>query len=144
MEVEGAITVQRPIAHVFEGFANLERSGEYAAPVIERRKLTEGPLGVGTTFHAVDKWPGRKVEFTVEITKFEPNRLLAASWSDPMPGGWEARFEEVADGTRVTFRAAMKPKGVVGLLAPIMKLWAARANREFLSSFKRWSESGAA
>jgi uncharacterized protein YndB with AHSA1/START domain len=141
MDVEGQVTVRRPIDQVFQGFADLERSGEYSAPVIERTKLTDGPMGVGTRFHALDRWPGRHVEFTVEITKFEPNRLVAASWSDPMPGGWEARFESVEGGARVIFQAKMSPKGIMGLLAPVMKPWARRQTREFLSRFKEWSEA---
>jgi uncharacterized membrane protein len=116
MDVEGQVTVRRPIDQVFQGFADLERSGEYSAP-------------------------GRHVEFTVEITKFEPNRLVAASWSDPMPGGWEARFESVEGGARVIFQAKMSPKGIMGLLAPVMKPWARRQTREFLSRFKEWSEA---
>lgn len=141
MDVEGEVTVRGPIEQVFRDFTDLERSGEYSAPVIERRKLTDGPLGVGTRFHAIDRWPGRKVEFTVEITQFEPNRLVAASWSDPVPGGWEARFEQMEEGAKVTFRASMNPKGMMGLLAPVMKPWARRQTRAFLRGFKEWSEA---
>ena len=143
MQVTGEVVVNRDVAAVFNGFADLERSGEYSAPVIERRKLTDGPIGAGTQFHAVDQWPGRKVSFTVAITRFELNRLIEAAWSEPMPGGWEARFEQTESGTRLSFRASMKPSGVMGLVSPLMKPWAARQTRKFLANFKRWSEAGA-
>lgn len=59
---------------------DLERSPEWAAPVIERHKLTEGPMGIGTTYLARNQFPGRVIEFTVEITEFQPPDLVTAVW----------------------------------------------------------------
>ena len=145
MELATSITIDRPVSDVFAYWADLERAPEWAAPVIERRKLTEGPVGVGTQYRAVDQFPGRKVEFTVEITAFEPNRLMAASWHEPMEGGWEARFEESNGGTRITMHAEMNPSGgVMKLLFPLMGGWVKRAMQKDLDAFRARLESGAA
>jgi hypothetical protein len=109
--------------------------------VIERRQLSDGPIGAGTRFHAIDQWPGRRVEFEVEITEFEPSRRLTASWSEPMPGGWAAEFDATGEGTVLHFEAEMHPRGVMGLLAPLMGFWARRQTRTFVADFKRWAEA---
>ena len=109
--------------------------------MIERRKLTEGPVGVGTRYHAVDRWPGRKVEFEVEITEFSPPTAIARTMSDPMPGEWEAHFTESAGATRLMFEATMRPSGIMGLLAPLMGFWARRQTKRFLADFKSWAEA---
>jgi uncharacterized protein YndB with AHSA1/START domain len=141
VRMQAETTVALPPERVFDLFADLERSGEYSGPVIERRQLSDGPIGQGTRFHAVDQWPGRKVQFEVEITEYQPPSRLTASWSEPMPGGWAARFEPDAGGTRLHFAAEMHPSGVMGLLAPVMGFWARRQTRTFLADFKRWAEA---
>jgi uncharacterized protein YndB with AHSA1/START domain len=141
LEVSGEVLVERPILEVFYLFADLEKSHEYSSPVIERTKITEGPAGLGTKYRARDKWPGREVEFIVEITEFSPPNRLGATWSAPMAGGWQATFSGVASGTLVRFAATMKPSGVLALLTPILRPWARRQTGSFLTSFKAWAES---
>jgi uncharacterized protein YndB with AHSA1/START domain len=142
MEVTGTTHVNRPVKEVFRAWAALERSPEYSAAVLERRRVTQGPVGLGTRYHAVDRWPGRTVEFTVEITDYDPPRRIAATWTEPMEGGWEARFTAVGDGTDVAFRSLIRPSGLMGLASPLLRLWARRQLRTFLTSFKEWVEAG--
>jgi uncharacterized protein YndB with AHSA1/START domain len=139
MRLSAETHVDRSPAELFALWADLERSTEYSAATVERRKVTPGPIGVGTRYHAVDRWPGRTVAFTVEITAFEPPRLMVAEWSGPMVGGWEARFDAVDDGTRLTFATRMEPSGVMGLLAPVMRPWAAGQLRRFMADFRHWA-----
>jgi uncharacterized protein YndB with AHSA1/START domain len=132
--------VDRSPAELFALWADLERSTEYSAATIERRKVTPGPIGVGSRYHAVDRWPGRTVVFTVEVTAFEPPRRMVASWSEPMAGGWEARFEPTGGGTDLTFTTRMEPSGVMGLVGSLMRPWAARQLQRFMAAFRQWAE----
>lgn len=141
MKLETEVAISRPIGEVFEYWADLERASEWAAPVIARRKLTDGPVAVGTRFHAVDQFPGRRLEFDLEITEFEPNRLMAAKWFKPMEGGWEARFSEADGRTQLSMRAEMSPVGLMKLLSPLMGPWAKRQMQRDLQAFKDLLES---
>jgi uncharacterized protein YndB with AHSA1/START domain len=127
---------------VFHAWSALERSPEYSGTVLERRRLTEGPVGRGTRYRAVDRWPGRTVEFVVEITEYDPPRRIAARWTEPMEGGWEAWFTAAGDGTDVAFRSLIRPSGLMGLASPLLRPWARRQLRTFLASFKDWVEAG--
>ncbi len=126
----------------FRGLVDLERSPEWAlsSGVIERRKVTEGPHGVGTEFAALDKLLGRETEFVVRFTEFEPGQRVAASWSDPIRGGWSASFTGTNGSTELEFTAEMYPTGPLRLLAPVLGAVMKRAMRKDLARFKTWVE----
>ena len=142
MQLALAVEIERPVSEVFAYWADLERASEWAAPVIERRKLTDGAVGVGTRFRAVDRFPGQRVEFDLEITAYEPDEHMSAVWSKPMEGGWDATFTEIERGTRLTMQAEMRPSGLMRLLSPIMGPWAKRQMRKDLQAFKQRLEEG--
>ena len=144
MELEAATVIDRPIGEVFARWSEVERYPEWFAMTIERRKLTEGPIGVGTKYRAVDKLPpGRRIEATLEITAYQPNELVAARLSEPTNATWEARFEETDEGTRMTFHTVANLSGLQGLLAPLLAGWARRQLQGGLDRFKASLESGA-
>ena len=137
MEIEAAVVVNEPVADVFARWSEVERYPEWFDISIERRKVTDGPIRVGTIYHAADKLPpGRRVETTLEITAYQPNELIAGGLSKPLNTTWEARFEDVNGSTRMTFRAVANPSGVQGLIAPLLTGWARRQLQTGLDRFK--------
>ena len=142
MRLSQSVAVNAPIERVFDCWASLERSPEHQKPTLDRTMLTDGPVGVGTRYSAVDQWPGQKVTFEMEVTSFERPTLIGAGWEDPMNGSWTARFEESNDGTRMDFETNIEPTGLMGLVSPLMKPWAGRQLSNGLASFKTWVESG--
>jgi uncharacterized protein YndB with AHSA1/START domain len=140
MRLSCSVNIAAPIEQVFDGWAALERSPEHQRPTIERTRLTDGPLGVGTRFRAVDRWPGRKVTFEMELTEYQRPRLIGARWDDPMNGSWRAHFTEDEPGTRMDFETIIEPTGVMGLLEPLMRPWAKRQLAQGLDSFRKWVE----
>ena len=141
MLVNASVIIDRPVEDVFSHWAELGKHPDWGDTVLERRKITDGPVGVGTQIHGVDQWPGRKVESTIEITAYEPNRLVTASWSEPMPGSFKARFEPTDNGTRFDFTVEAHPTGVMRLIAPLFKGMATRRTGKYLIAFKRSVES---
>ena len=143
MEREAATMIDRPIEEVFARWSEVERYPEWFDLSIERRKVTEQPMGVGAKYHAVDKLPpGRRVQGTLEITAYEPSALVAARLSKPINATWEARFEETNEGTRMTFQMVASPSGLGGLFAPLFMGWARRQLQTGLDNFKASFESG--
>jgi len=144
VELQSRVLVDRSVDEVFSRLADLELSPAWAVAsgVIERRKLTDGPVGRGTRFQALDQLlPGRPLRFVVEITEFEPDRYIAANWSEPIRGGWNARFQPRNGSTELTFTAEMHPTGVLRLIAPVIGAVARRAMKKDLANFKVWVES---
>ncbi len=137
MEIGAAVVVNRPISEVFTRWSEVERYPEWFDMSIERRKVTEGAIGVGTVYHAVDKLPpGRRIQTTLEITDYRPSELVAARLAEPINATWEARFEETDGITRMTFHTAVNMSGWQGLFAPLLSGWARRQLRTGLNRFK--------
>jgi uncharacterized protein YndB with AHSA1/START domain len=137
MEVTTSVDIDRPAEEVFRAWSELERIPEWFVDSLERRKLTAGSVGVGTKYHAVDKVPpGRQLEGTLEITRYEPPRLIAASLSDPFNAIWEATFDATDGGTRMRMHTDAHLAGIQRLLAPFLTGWARRVQQRGLDAFK--------
>ena len=108
MELNETVRVERPPQDVFDAWVRIDRATRHSPAVVERTKLTEGPIGKGMRFRAVDRWPGMDVGYTVEVTVFDRPERIAAIWSDPLSGGWDAIFEE-RGGAR---RCASMPRSI--------------------------------
>ena len=138
MELTNTVTIDRPIDSVFAAWSELHRIPEWYEGSLERRKITDGPIGVGTKYHAIDKVPpGRTMEGTLEVTAFEPNRYLAVTLSAPYNSEWEVTLEDV-DGaaTVMTMHIDARMSGLQGLFAPLLRGWAQRTNQKGLDNFK--------
>ena len=145
MELEASTVIHRPIGEVFQRWSEVERYPEWFDISIERRKVTDEAIDVGTKFHAVDRFPlGRSVLTLLEITAYQPNELVAAKLSEPINATWEAMFEETGDGTRMTFHTVVNMSGIRGLFAPLMGGWARQQLQRGLDGFKASVESEAA
>lgn len=142
MEINVAVVIDKPIREVFASWSQVERYPEWFDMTVERRKTSVGQLEVGSTYHAVDKLPlGLHVQTTLDITDYQPNELVAARLSEPLNTVWEARFEEINEGTRMTFHAVANVTGILGVFAPLFEGWAKRECQTGLDCFKENIES---
>lgn len=142
MRLDMEIMIDRPVQQVFDVWSDKERSPDWAAPVQEVRKLTEGPVGVGTKFLEIARIPGGRVEDTIEITGYEPGRVLDGTWTGGMEGYWESRFHERDGGTLFRLHVDVTPSGFMGRLEPIIGGFVRRAMRKDIETFKRAVEAG--
>jgi uncharacterized membrane protein len=118
---EASITVRRPIEEVFAWVTDLTHSPVWQANLSEVRKLTDGPLGVGTRYALVREFMGRRMEATNEFVAYEPNRMISFRLtSGPMPGRGTYEFEATLDGTEVTSRVELEPTGLSRLASPLI------------------------
>jgi uncharacterized protein YndB with AHSA1/START domain len=105
-EFSGAAVIDRPIEEVFAFLAAGRNDPRFSPRVLEMRKATDGPVGVGTIFESKVKDAGVTTSRRFELTEFEPptrirwtersqNRVTAPS------GGYD--LEALDDGrTKVT------------------------------------------
>lgn len=143
MELNEVVHVRRPVSAVFEAWSRSEWAALHGPAAVERTKLTDGPAGRGTRYRAVDRWPGRLVTYTVEITAFERPERVAATWSNPLSGGWDAIFEPRGDSTELRFHATINPSGFAGLPLRLLLPWYRRQIGAFLEAFRDSLEADA-
>ena len=119
--LEHSVVIRRPLEQVFEYVTNIENAPKWKSRLLEVRRTSEGPLGVGTTQTSVGQFLVWRPKSQAEITEFEPNRKVGfKTTSGPLSAIGEFIFESVEGGTRVTLVAGMHPSGFLRLVGPIL------------------------
>lgn len=120
IEEERSVMIRRPVEEVFAYVSDLRHSAEWQAGVSEVKKVTEGPLGVGTRFLAVRTFMGRKLQLSSQFVTYEPNRMVVFRFSGSIPGEGSYVFESTVEGTSVTSRVEMQPRGFARVAEPLI------------------------
>ena len=126
--IETSVVINRPIDEVFAYVSNYENSLAWMTEVVEVKRTSEGPVGVGATYRDTVQFLGRRIENTnSEVTEYEPNRKFAIkTTSGPLPGAEEYTFDSVAGGTKVTRVTEAETGGFFRLAEPIIARMAQR------------------
>jgi uncharacterized membrane protein len=88
LEFENTIRVDRPIAEVFTFLADLENIPKWNYYVLDVRKLSDGPIGIGTSYHQVRKTD----EQDFRIIEFDWNQKVAVKTMPQSSPGFEMRL----------------------------------------------------
>jgi hypothetical protein len=116
---QNTVTIRRAIDDVFAFLAEFENVPTWNYAIVETKKTSPGPVGVGTSYRQIRSIPDRSEE-GFEVTAFEPTSRLEVH-------GDIGRFiatisyllTPTGDGTRLTNVVNLKPSsGVLRLLAP--------------------------
>jgi len=120
IKIENSVVINRPIEDVFAFTTDIEKRTQWMGELQESKKTSEGPLGVGTTFTSVVGFLGRRIETTMEVTEYEPNRKLGfKSTSGPIPSEVALTFESIEGGTKVTIALQGEVGGFFKVAEPI-------------------------
>jgi uncharacterized protein YndB with AHSA1/START domain len=135
LSVENSVTIARPIEDVFTFVTDTQNDPQWHKDVIEATKISEGPIGDGTTFSVVIKFMGKK-EGRWEVVEFEPNRREVINVTDPLSPTLTYRFEEVDGGTRFTRKIDLEPTGFFRIMKGVMRGMMEKRNARFLTNLK--------
>ena len=72
---ENTVTIRRPIEEVFAFLADFENIPRWNYAIVETHKVSEGPVGVGTSYQQVRSVPSRSEE-RFEVIAYNPPRQL--------------------------------------------------------------------
>jgi uncharacterized protein YndB with AHSA1/START domain len=139
------VIVNRPVDEVFSYLTNIDRMPEWQSMVLEARKTTPGPMAVGTRIDDVRKFLGRRLESTVEVTAFEPNKSYDLTVvSGPIPVTMKQRLESPTPGTTcITVNGEGQPGGFFKLAEPLVGRQAERHWRQDFETLKDLVEARA-
>jgi carbon monoxide dehydrogenase subunit G len=119
MHFANSVTIHRSPQEVFDYLADFENVPEWNYAVVQTRKTSEGPIGVGTTYQQTRSLPSQSEE-SFQVTKFESGRTLAIHGDlGPFTGTLSYQLEPVDDGTLLTNSADLEARGLMKLAAPL-------------------------
>ena len=136
MTEEHELVVNRPVSEVFAYITDVSKLPEWQAGVLDARRETEAPLGVGSRFTERRTFLGRQIESTIEVTEHEPDRVFSVKVaSGPVPLEVRHTFEGTDGGaTRIRIVGRGDPAGLFRMAAPLV---ARRAKQTFARDFAR-------
>jgi uncharacterized protein YndB with AHSA1/START domain len=143
VRAEVSTTIKRPVEEVFAVMSDASRNPQWLSTVSETTKTSDGPIGVGTTWHGVGKFLGRRIESDTEYTEFEPNRKFTLKATTPFPMTIAFTFESVSGDTRVDQVVDAEPGGFFKLAGPLLVAAAKRQFKNDLDTFRDLMEGDA-
>jgi uncharacterized membrane protein len=143
IRTENSVTINCPIDAVFPYIADTTNDPAWHTDLLKVERTSNGPIGVGATYHAdIKPFMGNK-EGTLAVTGFEPNRevqLRAAM--GPIKPTITYRFAP-GDGDRTTVirSVEVQPPGLMRMIQPVMGSMFRKRNAQFLANLKRVLET---
>src|SRR5258706_2787761 len=119
-QVKVSIVINRPVEEVFAFLSNLENNLKWRSGMIKAEKISDGPIGVGTTYRLINSLFGQQVEGEVVVTEYELNRKYATMNKSGLLIKTQRMFEAVEGGTRGTFSVETELDGFFKLVEPLM------------------------
>lgn len=132
--IEARTTIKRPIEEVFAVLSDSSNRPKWVSGVSEFTKTSDGPIGVGTTWHGVGSFLGRRTESDAEYSDFEADRTFTMKATAPFLTSMAFAFESVANGTRVDLTVDAEPTGLYKLAGPLL---VSGARRQFQSDLDK-------
>jgi carbon monoxide dehydrogenase subunit G len=116
---ENTVTIRRPVEDVFSFLADFENVPKWNDAIVETKKVSPGPVGLGTTYHQTRSVP-RSGEEAFEVTVFEPpSRLEVQGEIGPFRARVRYALEPTRSGTRLTNAVDLGSSGLLTLVAPL-------------------------
>jgi uncharacterized protein YndB with AHSA1/START domain len=145
VQFENSTTIDRPVEDVFAYVADVANDPAWHTDVVEGRKVSDGPIGIGSRLQIRIKPFMGVSEGIEEVFGYEPNRLYQVrAEMGPMRSTLTCRFEPVDGRTRFARRVEIQTSGPLSLLMTLMRPMMARRNAGFVANLRRVLERGSA
>jgi len=119
MRFTNTITIDRSRDSVFAYLADLENLPRWNYAIQETRKISAGPVAVGSRFHQVRTVPVHREE-TLEVVEYEPGRTLTiAGTLNALPARLRYVLESGGHGTVLTNTVDLATSGMLTLVTPL-------------------------
>ncbi|HET9008346.1 MAG TPA: SRPBCC family protein [Actinomycetes bacterium] len=141
---ENTVTIRRAVEDVFAFLADFENIPSWNYAIVETKKTSPGPVGVGTTYRQLRSVPSRSEE-GFQVTAFEPSsRLEVHGDIGPFTATIGYLLAPTDHGTRLTNVVDLESaSGPLRLLAPLAASRVKTAVAANLDTLKQLLETGA-
>jgi Polyketide cyclase / dehydrase and lipid transport len=119
MKFTNTVTIARAPVDVFAFLAQFENIPQWNYAISRTWKVSDGPVGVGSTYRQERTVPSRTEE-TFEVTEYDPDRGLAIEGTlGPFAARLSYRLEQAGGATLITNDVDLNPTGLARLAAPL-------------------------
>jgi carbon monoxide dehydrogenase subunit G len=136
------IVVSRPAAVAFHYIAEFENTADWDPGIAESRKLTDGPVRVGSQFDVVALFRGKRQRFRYTVTELDDGRRIVLEGVGAKATSVDAiTVETRGSGSRISYTADIRLKGFRRLAEPLLKPLLAKTGEDALAGLKQKLDS---
>ncbi len=106
-----SITIDRPVSEVFAYMAQFENDMEWRNELLEIQRTSGEPPGEGATYRQRVQYEGLEGDVVLEVTAYQPNRLIAYREAGDLHAEGEYRFSPEDGRTRVVVTEEIELEG---------------------------------
>ncbi len=105
--IEQSVVIARPAAEVFDFLVDAANLPRWDSSMLECVLIGPEPVTVGTRYRGASRILGRRIEWTTEVTEFDPGvRSQSRSVEGPLQFTVSYDVAETPEGTHLTYRIA--------------------------------------
>jgi uncharacterized membrane protein len=141
--VEKSVVIDRPAEEVFAFVSDQTNAPAWQRGLVEVRRTSDGPIGVGTRHTFVRTLMGRTIRGSNEYTRYEPSRLVAfkgTSGAMDVRASYAVQPEGLAR-SRLTAWLELRSPGLLRLVEPFVAMSLRRDVEANLESLRHLLEN---
>ena len=143
--IRGSIVINRPVTDVFDFVADEEHEPLFNQQMESARRTSAGPLGVGSTFHAVMNGVGGRTELDITFVEFvRPSRLASLTNAGGMEIYGALTFAPEDGATRMEWNWDIRPHGIMSAFGPVITWQGRRQEERIWHALKQYLEAAPA
>ena len=143
IDITAEVVINRSRDDVASYATNPDNDPIWIGGIVETKTLTDPPFGKGTRVQRVAKFMGRRMDYTPEVTEYEPNRLVTMRTDKPFDMMIRYQFEETEGGTLARIQIQGEGGGFYKLAGPLLARGVKKNVQGDLERLKILLESGA-
>ena len=119
--VNRTVVLPRKPEEVFDYLADFSTTEEWDPGIVSATRVGSDPIGVGSRFDLISEFMGRQIAVPYEITEYDrPNRFVIIGENARFKGIDTLEVTPEGDGTRVSYTADFRMKGIAKLFEPFL------------------------
>jgi carbon monoxide dehydrogenase subunit G len=140
--IQGQIDIAQPPAVVFDFVADERNEVLFNPRMRDVTLVSDEPPRVGSRFQATMRSGARKADMVIEYNAFErPTRLASVTRLKSMDIHGSLSFEPEGQGTRMSWRWDIRPRGILRAARPIVEWLGKRQEWQVWSGLKALLEA---
>ncbi len=134
--------IAKPPKEVFDLISNPANGSKFVDNIKESKKLTDGPIRVGTKFHETRIMNGKEASTDLLVSAYEPNTHVGiSSEAEGIKVEYHFHLEPKGEGTRVKWVCQLEANGLRKMMLPMVAGIMKKEDGDHLQKLKTYLEA---
>ncbi|MGC5173277.1 SRPBCC family protein [Microbacterium sp. DT81.1] len=134
--------IKRPPRDVFAVIADPREATRFLDNITDSTKLTDGPIGVGSTFRETRVVSGKQSSADLRITEYEPYTHVGVSTAaEGITVTYQYRLATEGEGTRLDWTCELDADGLRRMMLPLVAAIMKKEDGDHLQRLKVYIET---